>query len=197
MTHDVGMETATRTQTLTNRLERPIHGRVLAGVAAGIANRAGWSVGLVRLGFIIAAFFGGFGVLLYLAAWALMPEEGQEQSPSERWFDNLSDPNRRTGAILIGIAGAIIIVSLAPITAIAVVALIVGAAMLSGDRQAPSAPATEDAATDTLIDEVDPVDEANDVELEGSDDTGEMDDDADGGDNDPEDENDSSEDETA
>lgn len=133
------METTTHTQdTLTDqtatRLERPLKGRVLAGVAAGIAQRAGISVGLVRLGFIVAAFFGGFGVLLYLAAWALMPEEGVEEAPAERWFASLNDPDRRTGAILIGIAGAIVIVSLAPITAVAVVALVIGSAVLAGER---------------------------------------------------------------
>ncbi|MDJ0962109.1 MAG: PspC domain-containing protein [Acidimicrobiia bacterium] len=132
------METTTHTPApaSTNRLERPIQGRVLAGVAAGIAQRANISVGLTRLGFIIASLFGGFGVLLYLAAWALMPEEGVEEAPAERWFANLNNPDRRTGAILIGIAGAIVIVSLAPITAIAVVALVIGAAVLAADKKA-------------------------------------------------------------
>ncbi len=70
----------------STRLTRPREGRVIAGVAAAIARRIGIDVGLVRLGFVITVFFGGFGVLAYLAAWALLPEEGEQKAPAERWF---------------------------------------------------------------------------------------------------------------
>jgi len=156
MADDEAMETTTATTTRTNRLERPVQGRVLAGVAAGIADRAGISVGLIRLGFIVSGFFGGFGLLLYLAAWALMPEAGDPDSPSDRWLANLNDPDRRTGAIIVGVAGGIVIISLAPITALAVVALVIGAALLTSERSAnrpddadPSAESPSEATLDT------------------------------------------------
>ena len=151
MADDEAMETTTHTPVTTDRLERPVQGRVVAGVAAGIAQRAGWSVGLVRIGFLIAALFGGFGVLLYLAAWALMPETGETESPSERWLANLDNPDRRTSAIVIGVIGAIVIISLAPISALAVVALIVGAAILASERRKPQAPT--EAGNEEVIDD--------------------------------------------
>jgi phage shock protein PspC (stress-responsive transcriptional regulator) len=132
-----------------NRLERPTDRRVLAGVAAGIADRMNVSVGLVRLGFLVSALFGGFGVLLYLAAWVLMPEAGETDSAADRWLDRLRDPNRRVGAILIGAAVAIVVVSLAPIAVVALAALVIGGAMLSSERRS-SAPAS-------TTDETDPV----------------------------------------
>lgn len=49
---------------------------MLGGVAAAIANQSGIDVSLVRLGFVVSLFFGGLGVLAYLAAWLLIPEEG-------------------------------------------------------------------------------------------------------------------------
>jgi phage shock protein PspC (stress-responsive transcriptional regulator) len=118
-----------------SRLERPAEGRVLAGVAAGIAQRAGWSVAIVRLGFLIASFLGGVGILLYLAAWALMPEAGEATSATDRWLADLGDPDRRTGAIVVGAAFGIATLVLAPITSIAVVALAIGASVLVAERR--------------------------------------------------------------
>jgi len=57
---------------------------MVAGVAAAIARQLGVDVTLVRLAFVVSLFFGGLGVLVYLAAWLLIPEEGQERSTAER-----------------------------------------------------------------------------------------------------------------
>lgn len=65
---------------------RPRQGRIVAGVAAAIAKGTGIDVGLVRLGFVISLFFGGFGLVAYLAGWAFIPSEGEGQSPAERMF---------------------------------------------------------------------------------------------------------------
>ena len=49
--HDVAMETTTNTPTVSlsaRRFERPEEGRVLAGVAAGLADRIGIAVGVIR-----------------------------------------------------------------------------------------------------------------------------------------------------
>lgn len=70
----------------TSRMTRPRRGRMIAGVAAALAERTGIDVSLIRIGFVISLFFGGFGLVAYLAAWALIPEEGQTQSPAERIF---------------------------------------------------------------------------------------------------------------
>ncbi|MPZ54360.1 MAG: PspC domain-containing protein [Acidimicrobiia bacterium] len=70
----------------TDRLYRPKEGRVIAGVAAALANKSGIDVGLVRLGFAVSLFFGGLGFFAYLAAWAVIPSEGETQSAVENWF---------------------------------------------------------------------------------------------------------------
>lgn len=60
----------------TKRLYRARDGRVVAGVCAGLAAYLGVDPTLVRLGFALVTVFGGLGVLLYLCAWIVIPEEG-------------------------------------------------------------------------------------------------------------------------
>jgi len=48
---------------------------MIAGVCAGIAGYFGIDPLLVRIGFVIAAAAGGFGILIYLACMVLMPAE--------------------------------------------------------------------------------------------------------------------------
>ncbi|GAB3935314.1 ATP-binding protein [Kribbella albertanoniae] len=55
------------------RAYRRTEGRVVAGVAGGVADHLGISDTLVRLVLIAATVFGGFGVLIYAALWFLMP----------------------------------------------------------------------------------------------------------------------------
>ena len=136
------MDTTHTTQTSDTekrRLQRPRASRVLGGVAAGIADHTGSSVGLVRLGFLIAALFGGFGIVLYLAAWALIPEEGAADSAAEKWLANLTTPGKRAGAFLIGIAALIVLIGAAPATIAATVALLAGAALLANGSGSPEA----------------------------------------------------------
>ena len=59
---------------------RPQEGRLLGGVAAGIANYLDADVVLVRIVIAFLVLFGGAGVALYIAAWLLIPEEGTEES---------------------------------------------------------------------------------------------------------------------
>ena len=55
------------------RLYREPADRVVAGVAAGIAEHLGASVVLVRVAFVALAAFNGLGALLYAAFWAVLP----------------------------------------------------------------------------------------------------------------------------
>ena len=57
-------------------LRRSVNGRVLGGVAAGIAKHFDLDVVYVRLALVVLSFIGGAGVPFYLAAWLLVPEEG-------------------------------------------------------------------------------------------------------------------------
>jgi phage shock protein PspC (stress-responsive transcriptional regulator) len=57
-------------------LRRPADGRILGGVAAGLATYFALNVTHVRIILVALSFLGGAAVPLYLAAWVLIPEEG-------------------------------------------------------------------------------------------------------------------------
>ena len=59
----------------TKHLYRIRDGRVVAGVCAGLAAYFGVDPTLVRLAFAVLTVFGGVGVLLYLGAWVIIPDE--------------------------------------------------------------------------------------------------------------------------
>jgi phage shock protein C len=71
------------------RLLRPRKGRLVAGVAAGLAEYFGVDVNLVRLGFGVFTIFYGLGILVYLVAWAILPEEGEDNSIFESFVHRL------------------------------------------------------------------------------------------------------------
>ena len=50
---------------------------MIAGICAGLAERFGISVTVLRLAFVIGAIFSGFGpaVILYVVLWVIMPVE--------------------------------------------------------------------------------------------------------------------------
>jgi len=56
-------------------LTRPRHGRVVAGVAAGVARYFDVDVVIVRIAFVVLAVIGGSGFLLYLVGWLLIPSD--------------------------------------------------------------------------------------------------------------------------
>jgi phage shock protein C len=75
----------TQTQTPAEPLRRPplrraFHGRMLAGVCAGIADYLAVDVTIVRVAFAVFTFLGGAGIPAYLACLLLIPEEGSDQS---------------------------------------------------------------------------------------------------------------------
>jgi phage shock protein PspC (stress-responsive transcriptional regulator) len=68
-------------------LSRPVDGRMLAGVAAGLARYLGVDVTIVRVVLVVLAFVGGAGVPLYLAGWLLMPDEATGRSFANEIID--------------------------------------------------------------------------------------------------------------
>ena len=64
----------------TKRLYRLRDGRVVAGVCAGLAAYFAVDPTLVRLAFALLTVFGGAGILLYLCAWIVIPEEDGDGS---------------------------------------------------------------------------------------------------------------------
>jgi len=65
------------------RLYRRTDTKMIAGVAAGVADYFEVDSTLVRIAFVIAAFLGGVGVVAYGVAWILVPPTHEVSSPSE------------------------------------------------------------------------------------------------------------------
>jgi len=59
---------------------------VVGGVAGGVARTLGIDPILIRVAFVVLTIFGGSGILLYLAGWLFIPEDGHEVSTGERFF---------------------------------------------------------------------------------------------------------------
>ena len=57
------------------RLYRSRSNRVIAGVAGGLGETFNVDPVIVRLVFVVLGLMNGFGVLLYLAMWLLVPNE--------------------------------------------------------------------------------------------------------------------------
>jgi phage shock protein PspC (stress-responsive transcriptional regulator) len=77
------LDAAHRPGAPAGRLCRRRDDRMLAGVAAGLADWFDVDPTLVRLGFVVLAALGGVAVPIYLAAWLLLPEEGVDRSVAE------------------------------------------------------------------------------------------------------------------
>ena len=58
----------------TKRLYRSRDQRMLGGVAGGMADYLGVDPTIVRLCFVLTAFFGGAGIVAYAVAWLIVPE---------------------------------------------------------------------------------------------------------------------------
>jgi phage shock protein C len=68
----------------TKVLVRPRNGRMVAGVCAGAAEYFGVDVTLVRvIVAVVAVITGGAGVLAYLVAWVIIPQEGEKTPAAE------------------------------------------------------------------------------------------------------------------
>lgn len=63
------------------RLRRSVTDRHIAGVAGGIARHLDIDPIIVRVALVVAVFFGGAGLLAYVGAWILVPEEGTDDQP--------------------------------------------------------------------------------------------------------------------
>ena len=76
------------------RLRRSGDDRMLAGVAGGIARYLGADVTLVRVIIAALVLFTGAGAALYLAAWLLIPADGDDESIAAAWIARRQDRSR-------------------------------------------------------------------------------------------------------
>jgi phage shock protein PspC (stress-responsive transcriptional regulator) len=102
-------EHITHTQGI-KRLERSSTDRLLAGVSGGLGRYFDLNPAVFRVGFVVLTLLGGAGILAYLAAVLVIPEEGAEQSVAERVLAERR--NRPLPLIGLGLVAAAILVLL-------------------------------------------------------------------------------------
>ncbi len=75
-------------------LRRPFQGRMLTGVAEGLAQYFNVDTTIVRIAFGILTVMGGAGIPLYLAGLLLIPDEGSDQSIAGSLIESLQSRSR-------------------------------------------------------------------------------------------------------
>lgn len=75
------------------QLTRSTHDRVIAGICSGIAAHYKTDAWLVRVGFIILAFFGGLGIVIYLFLAALLPETAHSTTLAQEVDEHMRRSN--------------------------------------------------------------------------------------------------------
>ena len=64
------------------RLYRSTTHKVIGGVAGGLGDYLDIDPVLIRIAFVVALFFGGAGLLAYIIAWIIIPEQPRESTMS-------------------------------------------------------------------------------------------------------------------
>jgi phage shock protein PspC (stress-responsive transcriptional regulator) len=145
------MSTSETQSASIKELHRSRDDRILAGVAGGLGRYFDLSPAFFRIGFAILTLVGGAGILLYVAAWLVIPDEGESDSiVSEALRRHRDRPWLLAGVGLVGIA----LVSLFaradfwPNSGFAWTLLLVGAlAIVFAQRRANDGTPPDDAAT--------------------------------------------------
>lgn len=85
------------------RLRRTRRDSKVAGVAGGLARHLDIDPVILRVAFVVLAFFGGAGIILYAAVWVLVPRDGSDNARIRL------DPRSRTAAL--ALVGAIAVLA--------------------------------------------------------------------------------------
>ena len=154
MPDDGDMTNTTDTRSTKPTLERSRDDRVIAGVAGGLGTYLGTNPWLFRFAFIVLTFFGGLGILLYLAAWLVIPDQGADTPIVGRWVGNLDTADAGTifGIVLVVAAVLIVLGQIANVSGTLIVALVlfvIGFLLYRGDL-APKRTGDDPPSGDTM-----------------------------------------------
>jgi phage shock protein PspC (stress-responsive transcriptional regulator) len=126
-----------------DRLRRSTTDRKIAGVAGGLGRHLNIDPTILRVLFVVLVFFGGAGLLLYGAAWLLVPEDGSDEAAIS------TSPSTRTTALVVaGVIGVLLVLGdswggFGFPWPLAIVALVVVLFLINKDRpKTPAAPGT-------------------------------------------------------
>ncbi|MFG1678375.1 PspC domain-containing protein [Micromonospora sp. NPDC049282] len=110
-------------------LVRPREGRYLAGVCAAIGRATNTDPVLWRVLLAVLGFFGGIGLLVYVAAWLIIPGEGDTASPVESM---LGRGRSSMSPITVIVLGIVVAVGFAYVVTDGFRAILLGAVILIG-----------------------------------------------------------------
>ncbi|TCB97508.1 PspC domain-containing protein [Micromonospora zingiberis] len=110
-------------------LVRPRDGRYLAGVCAAVGRATNTDPVLWRVLLAVLGFFGGIGVLVYVAAWLIIPGEGDSASPVESM---LGRGRSSMSPVTVIVLSVLVAVGFGYIVTDAFRAVLLGAAILVG-----------------------------------------------------------------
>ena len=146
----------TETAATYRELRRSRSDRMIAGVAGGLGRYFNVNPILYRVGFVVLTLLGGAGLLIYVAAALVIPNEGDKDSLAADVLRNHRQrPVAVVGLALVAIAGIALLSHFSlhfHNDAVWVVVLVVGALLLRSRRVSPAPPpavgnAGEDATT--------------------------------------------------
>ncbi|MDH4075403.1 MAG: PspC domain-containing protein [Acidimicrobiia bacterium] len=96
------------------RLRRSRSDRMIAGVCGGLATALGVDPVWVRLAVLILVFGSGSGLLLYIAAWILIPEEDADNPVARHPGIDASSGSMVVGLVLVALGAALLMNRLIP-----------------------------------------------------------------------------------
>lgn len=103
--HDQDMNETTPTKVL----RRSSRDGVLGGVSVGLGRYLGIDPVIVRIVFIASLFAGGIGVVAYIAAWLLVPDEDGKTAFRPRRLGSSDDLTRVIGIVLVFFAATLVV----------------------------------------------------------------------------------------
>jgi len=124
-------------------LVRPVHNRYIAGVCGAFARATNTDPVLWRVALPVLTVLGGFGILVYLLGWLLIPAEGDSASPVESLFRHGRSSTSKLVTIVLGIISVAWIVgtfSTGIGWKIVVAAAVVGAIVVIGSSRGNNGP---------------------------------------------------------
>ncbi|WP_234038303.1 PspC domain-containing protein [Micromonospora coerulea] len=125
-------------------LVRPREGRYLAGVCAAIGRATNTDPVLWRVLLAVLGFFGGIGILVYVAAWLIIPGEGDTASPVEsmlgRGRSSMSPVTVIVLSILVAVSFGYIVTDAFRAVLLGAAILVGGALLLNRENRGPAGP---------------------------------------------------------
>ncbi len=124
-------------------LVRPVHNRYIAGVCGAFARATNTDPVLWRVALPVLSVLGGFGILVYLLGWLLIPAEGDSASPVEALFRHGRSSTSKLVTVVLGIISAAWIIgtfSTGIGWKIVVAAAVVGAVVVIGSSRGNNGP---------------------------------------------------------